>query len=242
MPGLRRLRDPRGDAELPPGARRAAREPRVRVGDRLRGALPVLPERVRDALDPRARGADRERPRGVAAGSLRVGRERRRRRALDRRQPPAARAAAQREHPDPALQQPGVRADEGAVLADLARRPGDGADADGVDRLAAEPDLGRARRGGDVRRALDRHGSRASHRRCCARRASTRGRRSSRSSRTATSTTTARSTMCAMRRRTGSCSSTARRSASAPRESGASGWAPTVRRSWSKSRRSARTR
>ena len=62
---------------------------------------------------------------------------------------------------DPPLQQPGVRADEGAVLADQPARAGDRPDADGLDRLAAQPGLGRPRRRGDVRRPLDRHGPRA---------------------------------------------------------------------------------
>ena len=56
----------------------------------------------------------------------------RRRRALDRRQPPDPRAAPQREPQDPALQQPDLRAHEGAVLADLGARQGDEVDADGL--------------------------------------------------------------------------------------------------------------
>ena len=50
------------------------------------------------------------------------GRHGRRRRALDRRQPPDPRPAAQREHQDPDVQQPDLRAHEGSVLADVARR------------------------------------------------------------------------------------------------------------------------
>ena len=47
----------------------------------------------------------------------RVGRHRRRRRAVDRRQPPHPRPAPQRQHHDPAVQQPDLRADQGPVLA-----------------------------------------------------------------------------------------------------------------------------
>ena len=54
----------------------------------------------------------------VPAGPVRLGRDRRRRLDLDRRQPPDPRAAPQRELQDPALQQRGLRADEGPVLAD----------------------------------------------------------------------------------------------------------------------------
>ena len=82
-------------------------------------------------------------------GSLRLGRHRRRRRAVDRRQPPDPRAAPQRQPQDPALQQPDLRADEGPVLPDLAVRHGDEVDADGLARLAVQPDLAGARRRGD---------------------------------------------------------------------------------------------
>ena len=47
MPGLRRLLDPRRGAAALRRARRQAREPGVRVGHRLRGALPVLHEHLR---------------------------------------------------------------------------------------------------------------------------------------------------------------------------------------------------
>ena len=161
MPGLRRLRDPRRAAVVHAGARRAAREHRLRLGHRLRGALPVLHGDVRDALDPRPRAGDRDGALGLAAGSLGVGRDRRRRRALDRRQPPDPLAPPQREPEDPALQQPDLRADEGAVLADEPARHDHEVDAARLARPAVQSDLARDRRRGDVRRALDRHGSRA---------------------------------------------------------------------------------
>src|SRR5207302_1427585 len=106
---------------------------------RLRGAVPVLHGDLRDALDPRPRAGDRDRALDVAAGPVRLGRDRRRRRALDRWQPPDPRAAPEREHQDPALQQRDLRADEGPVLADLAARDADEVDADGLARLAVQP-------------------------------------------------------------------------------------------------------
>ena len=147
----------------------AARARRLHLRDRLRCALPVLHADLRDALDPRPRAGDRDRARALAAGSLGLGRDRRRRRALDRRQPPDPRAAAQREHQDPALQQPDLRADEGAVLADLAARDGEQDHADGVARLALQPGRSGARGGGDVRRPRDRHRPRAPDRGAAAR-------------------------------------------------------------------------
>ena len=110
VPRLRRLRDPRGAAELHAGARHPARANRVRLGDRLRRALPVLHADLRDALDPRPGAGDRDRARNGASRPLGLGGHGRRRRALDRRQPPDPRAAAQRRLQDPALQQPDLRA------------------------------------------------------------------------------------------------------------------------------------
>ena len=60
-------------------------------------------------------------PGRLAARPVGLGRHRRRRRAVDRRQPPDPRAAPQREPDDPAVQQPDLRADQGPVLADVAR-------------------------------------------------------------------------------------------------------------------------
>ena len=157
MPGLRRLRDPCRDAELHAGARHRARAARLRLRDRLRGALPVLHADVRDALDSRARAGDRHRAGLVAAGPVGLGRDRRRRRALDRRQSPDPRAAPQRQRQDPALQQPDLRADQGAVLADERARQGDEVDADGLARLPVQPGFACDRRGGDVRGPVDRH-------------------------------------------------------------------------------------
>ena len=87
--------------------------------------------------------------------------DRRRRRALDRRQPSDPRAAPQRQHQDPPLQQPDLRADEGPVLADVGARQGHEVDADGLARLAVQSALARDRRRGDLRRARDRHRPRA---------------------------------------------------------------------------------
>ena len=101
---------------------------------------------------------------GVALGSprsARVGDRWRRRHAVDRWEPPDPRAAPQREPQDPDVQQPDLRAHEGAVLADERARQGHQVHAVRVARPAVQPDLGRAGRGGVVRRAHPRHGPQA---------------------------------------------------------------------------------
>ncbi len=157
VPGLRRLRHPQRDAGLHARAGARAREHRLRLGHRLRGAVPVLHADVRDALDPRSRAGDRHRARDDAARPLRLGRDGRRRCAVDRRQSPDPCAAPQRQPEDPALQQPHLRAHEGAVLADLRARQGDEVDADGVGRPSLPPARRRDRCRGDVRRTRHRH-------------------------------------------------------------------------------------
>ena len=162
MPGLRRLRrsSPRSSSMLPETGVQA-REPRVRVGHRLRGALAVLHEHVRHALDPRPRARGRDRRRAGPSRPRRVGHRRRRRHALDRRQPPDPRAAPQREPEDPDVQQPDLRAHQGSVLADERGRQDHEVDAVRLARPPVQPDLGRARRRGDVRRPHPRHGPQA---------------------------------------------------------------------------------
>ncbi len=169
VPRLRGLRDPQRHPGLHAGARPLARAHRLRLGDRLRSALPVLHADVRDALDPRARAGDRDRPRGHATGSLGLGRHGRRRRAVDRRKPPHPRAAPERQPQDPPLQQPDLRAHERAVLADLRAGEGDEVDAHGVARPSVQPALDRDRRRGVVRCAGDRHGQEGpdGRARCC---------------------------------------------------------------------------
>ncbi len=204
MPGLRRLRDPRRDAELHAGARHPPRADRVRLRDRLRRAVPVLHADLRHALDPRPRAGDRDRSRCVASGSLGLGRVGRRRLAVDRRQPPDPRAAPQREHQDPDVQQPHLRADEGPVLAD--QRAGQGHEARRRTAVSTTRSTRSRWRSGPERRSSrgrstpTSKGSPTSS----AGPPPTVARHSSRSSRTATSTTTARSTSCATSRTTGS--------------------------------------
>ena len=127
-----------------------AREPRVRVGHRLRGALPVLHEHVRHARHPRPRARGRDRRRAGPSRPRRVGDRRRRRHAVDRRQPPDPRAAPQREPQDPDVQQPDLRAHQGPVLADERGRQDHEVDAVRLARPPVQPDLGRARRRGDA--------------------------------------------------------------------------------------------
>ena len=69
--------------------------------------------------------------------------------------------APQREHEDPHVQQPDLRPHQGSVLAD--ERDGQGHEVDAVRfaRPPVQPDLGRARRGGDLRRPHPRHGPQA---------------------------------------------------------------------------------
>ena len=158
--------------------------------------------------DPRPRAGGRDRCRAGPSRPARVGDRRRRRHAVDRRQPPDPRAAPQREHQDPDVQQPDLRPHQGPVLAD--ERDGQGHEAHAVRfaRPAVQPDLGRARRGGDVRRPHPRHGPQAHDRDVPAGQRAPRARRSSRCTRTATSSTTARSTRSSTRTRGPTCSST----------------------------------
>ena len=123
-----------------------ARELRVRLRDRLLEPLPVLHEHLRLPHHPRSGARLRDRHQGQPPGALGLGRDGRRRRALDRRQPPAARGPAQSRSPDPALQQPRLRADQGPVLADLAHGHEDEVDARRRDRPPDRPDRLRARR------------------------------------------------------------------------------------------------
>ena len=201
MSGLRGLRDPRCDAVVHAGARHRARAHGLRVGHRVRGAVSLLHEHVRHALDPRPRSGDRNRPRGVASRSFGVGRDRRRRCALDRRQPSDPCAAPQRERQDPALQQQDLRLDEGPVLPDERAREGDEVDADGLTRLPVQPVVACDRCRGDLRRAVDRH-RQGGHDGRAARSGTAQGHaRSSRSSRTARSSTTTHGRSCATTRK-----------------------------------------
>ena len=191
VPGLRRLRDPRGRPGLHARARAGPGEHRLRLRHRLLVPLPVLHEHLRDALDPRPRPGDRHRPGRLAAGPVGVGGHRRRRRAVHRRQPPDPRAAPQREPEDPAVQQPDLRPDQGPVLPHLRGRQDHQVDADGL--------AGRARSTRCRWRSAPRRPSwparstptASTSRRCCGRPPPTAAPRWSRSTRTATSSTTA---------------------------------------------------
>src|SRR3984885_4659979 len=83
-------------------------------------------------------------------------RHRRRRLAVDRRQPPDPRAAPQRPDQDPAVQQPDLRVDQGAGVADLGG--GQGHEVDAVRRRgpSVQPGVSGARGRGELRRAHDR--------------------------------------------------------------------------------------
>src|SRR6201992_3124368 len=80
--------------------------------------------------------AHRPRAGAVPPAPVGLGHHRRRRLAVDRWQPPDPRASPQRQHQDPAVQQPDLRADQGPVLAHL--RAGQGDQVDPV-RVAGSP-------------------------------------------------------------------------------------------------------
>ncbi len=129
VPRLRGLRDPVVRPGVHARARHRASQDGVRVRDRLQRPVHLLHGHLRDARDPRTCAGARDRHRGREPGALGVGGHRRRGRPLDRRQPPDPRAAAQRRHQDPAVQQPDLRADERPVLADVGRGQGHEVDA-----------------------------------------------------------------------------------------------------------------
>ena len=124
MSGVRRLRDPGRRARVHARARHRTEGHGLRLGHRVQRTVHVLHGHLRVPRDPRARARDRDRRGDGEPRSPRVGRDGRRRRALDRGQPPDPRPAPQREHQDPDVQQPDLRAHEGAVLAHLRRGQG----------------------------------------------------------------------------------------------------------------------
>ncbi len=73
-------------------------------------------------------------------------------RAVHRRQSPDPRPAPQRQLHDPAVQQPGLRPDQGSVFADLGAGQDHQVDPDGLDRLPVRPGVTGSGRGGDIRR------------------------------------------------------------------------------------------
>ena len=129
VPRLRGLLHPGRRPDAHARARGAPREHGVPLGHRLRRPVPVLHEHLRHALHPRPCPRHRDGAGHDAARSRRLGDLGRRRRAVHRRQPPDPRPAPQRalEHPD--VQQPDLRADQGAVLADLGGGQGHQVDA-----------------------------------------------------------------------------------------------------------------
>ena len=156
MPGLRRLRDPRQRPGADAGTRRAAGEDGLHLRDRLRRPLRLLHGHLRDARHPRPRPGPGDRDRDRPRRPLGLGGQRRRRRALDRRQPPDPRPAPQRADQAAALQQPDLRPDQGPVLAD--QREGQDHQVDPV-RLrgpSVQPRCPGARRRGLLRRPHDR--------------------------------------------------------------------------------------
>ena len=129
----------------------AAREHRLRVGHRLRGALPVLHGDVRDALDPRPRAGDRD---GALASRGRIS-------AVWVVTGDGDALSIGGNHLIHALRRNvnlkillfnnqiyGLT--KGQYSPTSAARDGDEVDAAGLARLAVQPDLARDRRGGDA--------------------------------------------------------------------------------------------
>ncbi len=191
MPGLRRLLDPRPDAEGDARLRLPQGEHRLHQRHRLLRAPALLHEHVRLPHHPRPRADARHRPQGGPAGPHGLGHHRRRRRPVDRRQPRHPRHAAQRGRQAGHVQQPHLRPDQGPGVADLRARQAHQVDARRDHRPAGHAALAGAGRGGDLRRALRGHPHGAHPGDARREPATTTARPSSRSSRTATSSTTA---------------------------------------------------
>jgi hypothetical protein len=140
------------------------RELCVRLGDRLLVAVSLLREHVRVSHHSRPRAGDRHGRQMRQPGPVGLGRHRRRRRAVDRHQSPDPHDPAKPRLEHPAVQQPDLRLDQGAVLADFRIRQEDEVEPDGHDRAAdpADPDGLGGR--GDVRRPHRRLGSGSSAR------------------------------------------------------------------------------
>ena len=220
MPRLRRLRGARG---------RAGRScPSSGCAARTSSSSPAsaAPSRFPYYLDTYGMHSIHGRAPSIATGLataredlVGVGRHRRRRRALDRRQPPDPRAAPQREHDDPAVQQPDLRPHQGPVLPHLRGRQDHQVDPDGLARPPVQPGLAGARRRGAPSSPAPSTPTASTSPRCSPRPPPTAARRSSRSTRTARSSTTAPSTRSRTptpRPTRSSRSSTASRSGSAP--------------------------
>ena len=161
----------------------------VHLGHRLLEPLPVLHEHLRLPHDPRPRAGHRHRPQGGAPRPQGLRGHRGRRRAVDRRQPHAPHPAAQRRRHHPALQQPHLRAHQGAVLADQRARQGHQVHAAGLGRPAHQPAAPSRSAAGRPSSAARWTATSRTWTRCSGAPPPTRARRSSRSSRTATCTT-----------------------------------------------------
>ena len=158
VPGLRRLLHPHRHAAADAGDGRAARGHRVRVGDRLRGPVPVLHEHLRPARHPRPLPGGGHGPGHGPGRPARVGGGRRRRHDVDRGQPPDPRAASQREPQHPAVQQPDLRAHQGPVLTHQRAGQGDQVHAPRLGGAALQRGVAGPGGGGLVRGPHPRHG------------------------------------------------------------------------------------
>ena len=153
MSRVRGLRDPERRPEVDARPRHPPGEHRLHLRHRVFESLPVLHEHLRLPHHPWAGPGRRHRAQGGAPRPQGLRGHRGRRRALHRRQPHAPRAAPQRGRDHPALQQPHLWPDQGAVLADERAGEDHEVHAHGLGRSAGEPALLRPRVRGHLRGA-----------------------------------------------------------------------------------------
>ena len=162
MSRLRRLRNSQGGRTDPGGGPGGIGTDGLRLRDRLRGALSLLPLDLRLSRHPRPRAVHRHGHQAGQSGPGRLGRVRRRRWPVDRRQPCPARAQAQCRSADPPVQQRDLWSDQRPVFADLAAGHALAVDAHGLARITGLGGRLRAGLRGALRRPLGRHPATAS--------------------------------------------------------------------------------
>ncbi len=151
--GLRGLRHPFASAERAATTGSPARKSRLRFRHRLLVAIPLLSQHLRNARHSRAGAGNRHGREMRESGIVRVGHHRRRRQPLDRHQSLDPLHAAQSGRQYPALEQPDLRPDQRAILADLRIRQENEVQPAGHHRAADPSDGDRAGRRRDLRRA-----------------------------------------------------------------------------------------
>ncbi len=156
---LRRPRHPHAGAERAAEAGHPAREDLLRVGHRLLVTFPLLPEHLRLPRHPWAGAGDRHGREVRPARPFRLGGHRGRRQSLYRHQPLHPLPAAEPRPEHPLVEQPDLRADEGAVFADFGVRQEDQVESLGDNRTAHSSGGDRLGGRGHVRGPLGRRQS-----------------------------------------------------------------------------------